>query len=136
MLNNDKKLTLPQLSSVPGIGVSKRKNVYKKNISHPDSTQHIAFITKNNEPHGFLWRTTPQQIKKAVRWGIINTQSITGKAISALGNYRTVAHKRIAKGMMSNSQAVKLKLLDIYQERFEALQTIESLVNKDNNAEF
>lgn len=133
ILNPDEQLILPQISSAPGIGASKRKDVYKKRISHPESKQHIKFITKNDEIHAFLWQSKPEQIKKAIRWGIIKTHSITGKIISALGNYRLIAHKRVAKGMISNSQILKLKLLDLYQDRIESLHDLESLVNKNNN---
>ena len=80
------------------------------------------------------WRTKAKHLKIAVRWGIIKTQSITSKVISELGKYRVVAHERIAKGMVSNSQEIKLRLLNLYQDRFEALQELESMVNKGNNA--
>ena len=133
-LNNDEQISLTVVSSVPGVGASKRKDIYKKTISHPDSDQHLKFITKNNEAHCFVWQTKPQQLKNAVRWGIIKTHSITSKVIAALGNYRVTAHQRIARGMISNSQLVKLRLLDLYQDRFEALQNLESLANKNSSA--
>ena len=133
-LNNDEQISLTVVSSVPGVGASKRKDIYKKTISHPYSDQHLKFITKNNEAHCFVWQTKPQQLKNAVRWGIIKTHSITSKVIAALGNYRVTAHQRIARGMISNSQVVKLRLLDLYQDRFEALQNLESLANKNNSA--
>ncbi|MCL9685509.1 hypothetical protein [Legionella maioricensis] len=132
-LNDDEELSLTVISSVPGVGASQRKDIYRKKISHPDSDQHVKFITRNGEAHSFVWQTNPQQLKNAVRWGIIKTHSITSKVISALGNYRVVAHERIAKGMISNSQTVKLKLLDLYQDRFEALHDLESMVNKVNS---
>ncbi len=132
-LNNDEELSLTVISSVPGVGASQRKDIYRKKISHPDSEQHVKFITKNGEAHSIMWQTNPQQLKNAVRWGIIKTHSITSKVIAALGNYRVVAHERIAKGMVSNSQVVKLKLLDLYQDRFEALQDLESMVNRANS---
>lgn len=131
-LNNDAKLIVPQVSFVPGVSASKRKDTFKKTISHPDCAQHIKFISKNEELYSFVWQTRAAQLKKAVRWGIIKTHSITAHVIAALGQYRISAHQRIAKGMISNSQAVKLKLLDLYQDRFEALQDLESLVNKPN----
>ncbi|MDR3441551.1 MAG: hypothetical protein P4L65_00900 [Legionella sp.] len=130
-LNKDETLSLPCMSSVPWISVSKRQDVYKKEWSHP-TDHHIKFITENNKAHAFLWQTNVQKLKQGVRWGIIKTHSITSKVISTLGRYRITAHERIMKGMMSNSQALKLKLLDVYQDRFTALQAIESLVNKEN----
>lgn len=131
-LNEDQELSLPVASIIPGIIASKRKDVFKKTLSHPNSTHHVKFITKNEEAHAFLWQSSPQKIKEAVRWGIIKTQSITSHVISTLGNYRVIAHKRVAKGLISNSQIEKLKLLDLFQDRFEALQNLESLVNKAN----
>ena len=130
-LNDNLTLSLPAPSWIPWIGATKRKDYYSKIISHPGKSHHVKFITKNNDPHSFLWQTTAGRLKEANRWGIVRTHSITGQVISALGQYRIVAHKRVAKGMMSNSQAVKLKLVDLYQDRFEALQELESLVNKN-----
>jgi len=131
-LNSDKELSLPRVSSVPWIGASPGRDVYKKEYFHEGELRHVKFITKNDDPHAFLWQTNPEQLKQGVRWGIIKTHSITGKVISALGQYRIVAHERAAKGMVSNSQAVKLKLVDLFQDRFTALQDLESLVNKNN----
>jgi hypothetical protein len=133
ILNEDEKLELLVISSVPGVSSSELIDTYLKTISHPGQKHHVKFITKNGESHSFAWQTTPEQLKKAVRWGIINTHSITSKVISTLGKYRIVTHERIAKGMVSNSQEIKLKLLDLYQDRFEALHDLESLVNKDNS---
>jgi len=133
-LNSDESISLTQLSSVPWVGASQRRDIYKKTQSN-ETNKHVKFITKNDHPHSFLWQTSPEQLKKGVRWGIIKTHSITGKVISTLGKYRVTAHERAAKGMVSNSQAVKLKLLDLFQDRFEALEAVESMVSKNNNSE-
>lgn len=134
ILNNDENELITQIiSPVPGVAASKRKDVYTKNSFPKNGAHQVKFIAKNGHTQGFIWHTTPDQIKVAVRWGIINTQSITGKVISSLGNYRIAAHERAAKGMISNSQVLKLKLLDLYQDRFEALQALESLVNRNNS---
>ena len=128
-------LALHAISSVPGVGASRRPDVYKKTITHKISQHHIKFITKNDHPHGFFWQTSAKTLKEAARWGIVKTHSITGKVIGKLGQYRVAAHGRIAKGMISNSQELKLRLLDLFQDRFEALQALESLVNKKNTFE-
>lgn len=133
--NSTAPLKLHGISSVPGVGASRRPDTYNKKISHPLSPHHIKFITKNNHSHGFFWQTTPEKLKEAARWGIVKTHSVTAKVIGKLGQYRVVAHGRIAKGMVSNSQEIKLKLLDLFQDRFEALQAVESLVNKKNTKE-
>ncbi len=133
-LNSEATLTLPVISSVPGVGASRRRDVYRKIISHSQSSHHVKFISKNNEPHAFFWQTTAEKLEKAARWGIVKTHSITGKVIASLGQYRVVAHSRAAKGMVSNSQAVKLKLLDLFQDRFAALRDVESLVNGSKTA--
>lgn len=131
-LNDEESLSLITPSRMPGISATKRCDHYKKLISHPGGPHQIKFITKNEERLGFLWQTDKATLKKAVRWGIVKTHSITGKVIATLGNYRVTAHQRVAKGMVSNSQAIKLKLLDLFQDRFEALEDIESLTNKVN----
>jgi hypothetical protein len=134
-LNNKATLMLPEISSVPWVGASKRQDTFTKIISNSHNDHHIKFILKNDVPHAFLWQTNPEKLKKAVRWGIVKTHSITGKVIATLGQYRLLAHRRAAKGMVSNSQSVKLKLLDLFQTRFEALQELESLINRDNTNE-
>lgn len=131
ILNDDLKLSLPRPSSVPWIGATKRLDIYRKESSH-EGERHVKFITKNNKPHAFGWQTTAGQLREGVRWGIIKTHSITSKVIGTLGQYRVKAYERAAKGMVSNSQAIKLKLLDLYQDRFSALEELESLVNNNN----
>jgi uncharacterized protein (UPF0335 family) len=132
VLNSDESLSLPALSSIPWISASNRSDVYTKISLHSDT---VKFITKNDKPHAFAWQTTAAKLKEGARWGIVRTQSITGKVISTLGYYRIIAHERAMKGLVSNSQAVKLKLLDLYQDRFTALQALESLANKDTTKE-
>ncbi len=133
-----KHLDLPQVSTTPWIAATSQLDYYEKEIITPsgnpeEKKPHITFIKKGGSPHAFLWHTQADTLKKAVRWGIIRAQSVTGKVIAALGQYRVVVHERVAKGMVSNSQAIKLKLLDLYQDRFEALQQLESMANKNNS---
>jgi hypothetical protein len=130
ILNSEEEQILPSLSSIPWIGASKRNDIYAKKVSH-SADHHIKFITKNEKPHTFVWQTNAQKLKEGVRWGIVKTYSVSGNVISVLGQYRIVAHERAMKGLVSNSQALKLKLLDLYQDRFTALHAIESLVNKN-----
>ncbi|WED43470.1 hypothetical protein [Legionella cardiaca] len=132
ILNTDNTLFLPTPSSVPWIGTAGQSDAFrKKTVKHGESQ--VNFISKNGEAFSFQWQTTPFQLKKAVRWGIVRTESITAKVISALGHYRITAHERIAKGIISNTHALKIQFLDFYQQRFEALQELESLVNRENS---
>ncbi len=134
LLNSDRELIVPVLSSMPGVAISKRLDIYQKIDSHP-TPHHVKFITKNDEPNTFVWKTSTEKLQQAVRWGIVKPHSITGKVIASLGKYRTIAHERVLKGLISNSQVTKLKLLDLYQDRFTALQSLESLVNKHTSHE-
>ena len=136
-LNDDKDLILPQISLIPWVSTSNQLDYYSKQILTPngysaEDNPHIKFITKGGSPHAFLWKTKAETLKKAVRWGIVQTHSVTAQVIAALGQYRVLAHERVAKGMVSNAQAIKLKLLDLFQDRFEALEAMESMVNKEN----
>jgi hypothetical protein len=90
----------------------------------------VKFITKNGESDGFVWHTTADKLQQAVRWGVVRAESVTGKVIGALGQYRLIAHERIMKGMISNTHLLKEKLLSHYQKRFELLQPLESWVNQ------
>ncbi|MGQ3889428.1 hypothetical protein ACQUW5_10395 [Legionella sp. CNM-1927-20] len=130
----DARLKLPRVSSVPGLLGGTHLDTYTK-FSPKFTEGRISFLKKNNHAKGFTWTTTPQNLKKAVRWGIIKPESLTGKVIACLGQYRVLAHERVAKGMTSNTQHTKLKLLDVYQDRIEALQNLERLVNRENSEE-
>jgi hypothetical protein len=92
-------------------------------------TNTIEIIKKNKKYQSFVWHTTTDKISEAVRWGIVKTYSVTGKAIAALGKYRQIAHERISEGYISNRHKQKLALLDYYQNRLEGLQQLESVVN-------
>jgi len=92
----------------------------------------VSFIEKNNKPYCFTWRTSGKNLRKAVRSEIIPAESITGKVLNTLGRYHSAAHERAIKGLVSNMHRTKISLLDHYQDRVEALQEIESLVNKRN----
>ncbi|WP_131782933.1 hypothetical protein [Legionella gresilensis] len=132
--DKDSTLKLPSISLVPGYLGGTQVDTYTK--TSPNFTEgRINFLKKNGHAEGFTWTSTPENLKKAVRWGIIKPESLTGKVIACLGQYRVLAHERVAKGMVSNTQHIKLELLDVYQDRIEALQDLERLVNKDNNVQ-
>lgn len=138
-LNDDEHMILQKISIFPWIAGTRQLEHYSKKIIKPKTGSdhlgpHIKFILKNESPHTVIWQTRPKTLKKAVRWGIVKAHSITAKVIAALGQYHVIAHERIAKGMVSNAQAMKINLLDLYQDRFEALQALESMVNKTNDA--
>lgn len=99
----------------------------------PDQNPRIDIITKNGEYDSFIWHTTVARIKEATRWGIVRTQSVTGQAISALGQYRLIVLDRIQQGVISNRHYLKAHLIDHYQDRLEALQELESLTNSGGN---
>lgn len=133
IVDDEPEMILPTVSIFPGRSASTSLTTYKKQTfdSTPRNGHHVKVITKNGEPDAFVWHTTPDNIKKGLRWGIIHAESITGKVIATLGQYRISAHEIIAKGMISNTHRQKIKLLDIYQDRFTALQPLESLMNQE-----
>ena len=136
LLNHEPTIEVPAIPSVFWIGATQRRDHFKKTtISGGVGSGHVHFISQQEAPNAVsvLWETNPAKLKEAVRWGIIKPESVSGRVIAALGQYRVIAHKRIAKGMVSNTQVLKLKLLDYYQDRLEALQALELLVNKDNS---
>lgn len=130
LINNAVSLSLVDISPVPGIGASKRRTFFQKIISHPDSTHQVKFIFRNGSPSSLLWQTDAGTLKKAVRWGVINTHAITSRVVAKLGEYRLFCVEGMVKGMISNSHEVKWRLLDHYQDRCEALQELETLINR------
>ncbi|MDR3477793.1 MAG: hypothetical protein P4M14_07165 [Gammaproteobacteria bacterium] len=96
-----------------------------------DKASTLQVIKRKESFDSFTWHTTAKKIKEAKRWGIVNTASLTGNVIAALGHYRAIAHERIAEGFISNRFKEKMWLLDFVQDRFEALEQLESLVNQN-----
>lgn len=127
-------LRIPAPSWLPWFTTSGETDVFSKyNIPCDSDDNTLQMVKKNDKPHAFLWTSTPEKIKQGVRWGIVKSESITGQVISTLGHYRMRATERVSHGMVSDTQGIKIALLDIYQDRFEALQDLESLVNKNND---
>lgn len=149
-----KKIRLPVVSSIPAITASTEvdEEYIKKTYQLSEEKSKLIFVKKKfvkkgkssnfdwqdrkAEPHGFYWQAKAIKIKQGVRWGIIKTESVTGKVIAALGQYRLITHERAAKGIISNTQHLKLNLVDFYQDRFEALQVIESLINRESSVHY
>jgi hypothetical protein len=124
---DDKLLILPP-SKVFWRVLSSHPVEYKKNW-HDNS---ITLIFKKGEFDSFQWRIeSAEQLKEARRLGIIKTHSVTGQVIAALGQYRLGALERVKNGLVSNRYSLKEMLVTHYQDRFEALQEIESLVNSN-----
>ena len=131
--DSNEDMLLPEVSIMPGRSASSRIDTYKKKIIGNKHGCHVKVITKNDAPEAYAWQTTPEKLATAVRWGIIHTESITSRVIGTLGHYRVAAHELIEKGMISNTHATKMALIDLYQDRFEKLQQLESLVNQKNS---
>ncbi|MBA2655677.1 MAG: hypothetical protein H0U70_01685 [Tatlockia sp.] len=123
----------PAPTTTPWNAISSEKDWFTKETCAPDAAKgKVHFIKKNEKNYALLWETKAETLKAGVRWGIIKAESITGQVISTLGHYRIIAHERIVhenKLMVSNTQALKLALLDVFQDRFELMQNLESLVN-------
>ncbi|KTC69316.1 hypothetical protein Lbir_2055 [Legionella birminghamensis] len=129
------ELILPQDSSIPWVGAAKRNDVFQKQVfTRPESSAEVSFIRQNGHEHAILWKSSAEKIKEATRWGIIKTDSLTSKIIGSLGQYRVIAHEQAAKGLANNSLDLKLRLVGHYQDLFEAMQDLESLVNRNNSA--
>ena len=79
--------------------------------------------------HAVVWHSMPHWLNEAKRWGIVNTYSLIGKMISALGIYRLIAHERVISGFISNRFEIKMFILDHYQHRLEQFQALEKLIH-------
>ncbi len=126
------KITLPELSTIPSRLFGNSDTYYSKSIEEVGSG-FIDFISKDHEPDFFVWRTTPDKLKKAIRSGILNYDSLTTKAISALGQYkRSTNNRSYLSGIISDKYDLKNALLELSQANIEALQPIERLINQYN----
>ncbi len=129
-LNDEISVRIP-IPSKPFFARDKKFDRYEK-TSNEALFPTVKQIKKNGDAEGFVWHTTPEKLYELNRWGvrIPEIQSMIGKTINALGQYRLIAHERIMRGMISNTHLFKIKLLDHYQSRFELLQPLETLVNQ------
>jgi hypothetical protein len=135
MVNTDTQLSLVELSPVPGIAASKRRTIFHKVISH-DSERHIKFISKAGKLKSLVWQSSAEKMRRGVRWGVFsNTQALTSRVIAQLGAYRITSVERLSHGLVSNTYAEKEILLNLFQDRIEALQSLERLTNNDITAE-
>lgn len=127
---NKKELKLYPISKLPGRAAKSKPIIYtKETVKCGEST--IDIIKKNEEFDSFVWHTTSDKVKEAVKWGIVKTQSVTGQVIAALGKYRLTVLDRIEDDAgISNRYIFKEPLLTHYQDRFEALEELESLANR------
>jgi|GEM_PF-6415243 len=129
-------LEIRPLSILPWVTAQKTPVIYeKKNFKLPISNHSIDIIKKNNKFHSFVWHTSPDNVRLAVRYGFVKCQSITGQVISALGEYHLIVQSRLKRKIISNRYSDKIALLENYQKRFEALQPLEMLVNRTDYTE-
>ena len=107
-------------------------DLYNKTSSTLNSQTNstLDIIRKNEEFDSFIWHTQPRYVQEAVRFGFVETESVTSKVVGALGQYRLVTLERLKAGYISNRYTAKEKLVSHYQDRFEALEILESLVNQ------
>lgn len=130
-LYSDKKDYIAySLSPVPGRSFSHIPAYYFKQ-TEPVGKGSIDFIEADNETQFFLWRTTPNNIKQAVKSGIIKFDALTSKCIAALGSYQQTVNKRIyMRGILSNKYEQKNTLLQHVQTNIEALEPLEQIINQ------
>jgi hypothetical protein len=82
------------------------------------------------------WKTNNHGAKEALRHGLLPTETVTGKAISALGEYRIKClQRKYYRGIKSNRDTEKLQILNYAQDAIEALQPLELLINSDVDTE-
>lgn len=94
----------------------------------------LEFVYEDKEPKLFLWHTSAQNIKKAIRQGILSYDALTTKAISSLGKYHhSVNHRAYMHGIISDKHSLKQALLLLSQSNIEALQPLERLINSPFN---
>ena len=132
-LNKQKSLKVAQVPWIPGILFSRTIIQYaKEEVIIPDAGS-LSVIKKGNEGAGFVWHMPCTLAKKALHYGILPVQSITAKAITALGAYRQQALTRAYEhGIISNKHECKAALVTLAQEVLTSLQGLELLVNTFN----
>lgn len=91
----------------------------------------LEFIDENSESKFFLWRTQPQQIRKAIKCGILSYDALTSKILFDLGHYyHSVNQRAYNHGVISNKHALKIALLNLCQSNIEALEPFERCINQ------
>jgi hypothetical protein len=128
-------LTVHPPSLIPWVVKRLQQDTYHKKTAPPPAAEFLECIEKNGLLDSFVWRTDARRLKQAVRFGIVKTQSLTSRVIGTLGHYRLIQLQRIQEGFISNRYQLKEKLLNHYQDYFEALEALESLVNQSPTLE-
>lgn len=109
---------------------------------NPDRKQRVRSWFKehfsgNNHrvAENFVWHTSQAKVREAIFHGIMNVQAPTAQVINTLGTYRLKALSRVyEKGIISNKYHQKNEFLQYTQERIEALQGLERLMNLYNES--
>lgn len=113
---------------LPLWGVVASKDCYSKKTS--EHNQNIDIIHKNGEFAGFTWHADKNQIKEALKYGLLPTETATGLAINALGKYRCKELNRLVeRGIVSNRRPQKNQILNYAQNAIATLQQLELLIN-------
>lgn len=81
-----------------------------------------------------IWSTSPENIREAVREGLIEPkalQSPIAKVLACYGQYRKIINEReVERELISNPTAKKLKIVDFAQDSISELINIYSSINK------
>jgi hypothetical protein len=124
------------IPSKPLFKKDKHFDKYQKISVHKDAHGNALYpavkqIKKNKDIEGFVWYpTTRDKHYEARNWGVGKPpESVTGRAIWELGKYISEAHSRLLDGKINFSFQTKVKLIQLYQARFQLLEPLECFVN-------
>lgn len=117
-------------SDVPGRLFSYDSTLFTKE-QYPIGQGSVDLIKENDEFRFLMWHTTPQNLKAAIKSGIVKFDALTSKCLYALGGYQRIMRERVyLQGIVSNKHAAKQCLLNHVQINIEAIEPLERFLNQ------
>ena len=107
--------------------ISKDGQYYK--LSECGSEQLMAIHDKNEHLKDVYWCTSPGSIRRAKKMGLLNIESMTGQALSAIGTYFYKTYLLSQADLKEYAQDFQEVMVDLVQDAIEALQPVERSFN-------
>ncbi|MDI9818371.1 MULTISPECIES: hypothetical protein [unclassified Legionella] len=132
-LGNSRSLQVASISPLPGILYSPKMINYRKEEFPLSQAGALHFIKEDEQTENFVWHTTAAALQQALRYGLLEVESPTARAIAALGLYRRqILSRAHEKGIISHKFEQKEALVNIAQDNLASLQELELLANTFN----
>lgn len=116
-----------ELSQLNDFSSEKRSRYYYFLTDNPKRL--VASYDKNEHLKDVYWYTSPGSIRRAKKMGLLNIESMTGQALSAIGTYFCKTYLLSQADLKEYAQDFQEVMVDLVQDAIEALQPVERSFN-------